>query len=939
MSAPRYAIGIDLGTTNCALAYVDLQAPHGRAEMLSLPQLHAIDAVVDSPLLPSFFYYCSDAEMEQAQVDPISGLPDDEAPGYVVGVMARERMSALPGRVIHSAKSWLAHAGIDRETQMLPFGSDEIPADLRLSPLEASAAYLQYLKEAWDHAVAREHADKAFARQRIVVTVPASFDEAAQALTRKAAELAGYPPGLRLLEEPQAAFYAWLDGAGLDAAQAPGARLLECVPALAQEPQTVLVCDVGGGTSDFSLFRIAPLRSARERPAIERIAASEHLLLGGDNIDLALAHLLERQLRPDNEERLSRRQWMHLLPQARLLKERVLEFEGDPDQVFHVSLPGDGADLFRSVLDTTVSRELVQQTVIEGFFPLTGADERPLGRRAGLREIGLPYAADSAISRHLAAFLDGRPVDAVLFVGGVLRPPLLQQRLLALIERWQGRPAVQLALQDMSLAVARGAASFAALPDGAAERIGGGYPRSVYLELQPDDPDAMPELVCILPQGFEEGGRHRLAAPAFELLVNRPVRFSAYTSNRRPTDAAGSLTPLDIETFHPLPPLHATIVMDDENFNPRKAAEQSISVQIEVELTDLGVLRLALVNEAVRGRWELEFNLRKPLAAQASKAPDVAQAAEVAPAALDAAQARIARFYGSKQSLDSKDNVKSLARDLERIVGQDRTRWSLTLLRALWPALYPGITRRVRSPEHENAWLYLAGFLLRPGYGSELDPWRMTQLWECFDLGLAHRKDKSVQSSWWMMWRRTAGGLGAEQQELLFDSALPHFRRAAAQFVEGTRLLGSLERVAPGRKQELAALLAELIVKGKAANQPHVLWALARLLSRVPLYTAAESVLPAATVEEVFARLEPLDWNKLGLQQLAAVFSAACRLTGTRVLDIHDPVRVRVIDKLKRMRARPEQIRVVQEYCELSSSDRNELFGEALPAGLRLSTA
>ena len=241
--------------------------------------------------------------------------------------------------------------------------------------------------------------------------------------------------------------------------------------------------------------------------------------------------------------------------------------------------------------------------------------------------------------------------------------------------------------------------------------------------------------------------------------------------------------------------------------------------------------------------------------------------------------------------------------------------------------------------DSENAWLYLAGFLLRPGYGSELDPWRMTQLWECFDLGLAHRKDKSVQSSWWMMWRRTAGGLGAEQQELLFDSALSQFRRAAAQFVEGTRLLGSLERVEPARKQEIAALLVELIVKGKAANQPHVLWALARLLSRVPLYTAAESVMPAATVEEVFARLEPLDWNKLGLQQLAAVFSAACRLTGTRVLDIHDPVRVRVIDKLKRMRARPEQIRVVQEYCELTSSDRNELFGEALPAGLRLSTA
>ena len=940
MSAPRYAIGIDLGTTNCALAYVDLRAPHRRTEMLSLPQLHAFDAVVDSPLLPSFFYYCSEVELEQAQVDPITGLPRDEAPGYVIGTLARERMSALPGRVIHSAKSWLAHAGIDRETPMLPFGSDEIAAELRLSPVEASAAYLQYLKEVWDYAFARDDADNAFARQRIVVTVPASFDEGAQALTRKAAELAGYPPGMRLLEEPQAAFYSWLDSAGQDTAGAPGARLLECVPALAQQPQTILVCDVGGGTSDFSLFRIAPLRSSRERPAIERVAASEHLLLGGDNIDLALAHLLERQLRPDTEDRLSRRQWMHLLPQTRLLKERVLELDGAPDEVFHVSLPGDGTELFRSVLGTTVSRERVQQTVLEGFFPLTRADERPRGRRAGLREIGLPYAADTAISRHLAAFLDGRPVDAVLFVGGVLRPRLLQQRLLALIESWQRRPAAQLDLPDMSLAVARGAACFAALPEGAAERIGGGYPRSVYLELQPDDPAAMPELVCILPQGFEEGGRLKLAAPAFDLLVNRPVRFAAYTSNRRPDDAAGSLAPLDVEAFHPLPPLLATIVIDDENFNPRKAALQRIDVQIEAELTDLGLLRLALVNDAVRGRWELEFNLRKPLAEPAKNetdARDSTPTAEVSPAALDAAQARIALFYGTKQPLDPKHNVKSLARDLERILGQDRTRWSLTLLRAMWPALYPGITRRGRSPAHENAWLYLAGFLLRPGYGSELDPWRMTQLWECFGLGLAHRKEKGVQSSWWMMWRRTAGGLGAAEQELLFDSALPQFKRSGVQFVEGIRLLGSLERVAPAHKQELVALLVDLIVKGKAANQPHILWALARLLSRLPLYTGAESVMPAATVEDAFAKLEPFDWNKLGLQPLAAVFSAACRLTGTRALDIQDAVRARVIDKLRRMRAKPEQVRVVAEHCEMSASERNELFGETLPAGLRLS--
>lgn len=937
MSEPRYAIGIDLGTTNCALAFVDLRAA-SRAEMLPLPQLQGFEAIVERALLPSFFYYCTEAEMDRPQVDPIAGLASDEPTGFVIGMMARDLTSARPERVIHSAKSWLAHGGIDREAPILPFGSDEIPADLRLSAVEASAAYLQYLRECWDHAFAHDDSANAFARQRIVVTVPASFDEGAQALTRKAAELAGYPNGMRLLEEPQAAFYAWLATAEDDNPHGASVRLLDCMPALAERPQTILVCDIGGGTSDFSLFRVAPLLAARGRPAIERIAASEHLLLGGDNIDLALAHLLERQLRPDSDERLSRRQWTHLLPQARLLKERVLEGQGQPEEVFHVAVPGDGAELFRSALEVAVSRQLVEQTVLEGFFPLVRADERPQGRRAGLREIGLPYATDSAISRHLAAFLDGRPVGAVLFVGGVLQPPLLQQRLLALIERWQGRPAAQLALRDMSLAVARGAACFAALSRDAPQRIGGGYPRSVYLELQPATADGLPQLVCILPQGFEEGGRLKLATPSFELLVNRPVRFAAHTSNRRPDDAAGMVTPLDPEAFHPLPVLDATIVVGDSDFSARKATGQSIGVQIEAELTDLGVLRLALVNEQMAGRWELEFNLRKPLVERPALASDTSRPAETAPAALDAAKARIELFYGAKQLTGPKDNVKSLARDLERLLGQDRTRWSVTLLRALWPALYPGITRRGRSPAHENSWLYLAGFLLRPGYGSNLDPWRMTQLWECYALGLAHRKDKSAQSNWWMMWRRTAGGLNAEQQQRLFDDALPQFKRAPAEFVEGARLLGSLERVEPARKQELATLLVDLIAKGKAAKQPHILWTLARLLSRVPLYTAAESVMPAATVEQIFDRLEALDWNKLGLQQLTAVFSAACRITGTRALDIHDQVRARVIDKLKCMRARPEQIRMVQELCEVSAIERDELFGEALPAGLRLST-
>jgi hypothetical protein len=938
MTAPQFAIGIDLGTTNCTLAYVPLRQTRARVETLPIPQLKSLRTIVTSPLLPSFFYYPTAAEIEQGELDPFSAETADEPAGYVIGTFAREQMTALPGRVIHSAKSWLAHGGVDREAQMLPFASEEIAAELRLSPVEASSAYLGYLKAAWDHAFARD-AGTAFVDQRIVITVPASFDEGAQQLTRMAAEMAGYPPAVRLLEEPQAAFYAWLDEQSQAAARAQGAPLLRVLPDIASAVQTVLVCDVGGGTTDFSLFRIAPVRSESERPAIERIAASDHLLLGGDNIDLALAHAIERKLKPGTDERLSRSQWSHVVPQARALKERTLDTDGDPREVFRVAVPGDGASLFASALDATMTRVEIGEIVLEGFFPCCPRDALPRARKIGLREIGLPYAADTAVTRHLAAFLTGRPVDAVLFAGGTLRPRAIQERLLAVIESWQGRRPVHLALADMSLAIAAGAAHFAALPEGSQDRIRGGYPHGVYLELQQTRAESATRLVCVLPKGFEEGGALKLAAPAFDLLVNRPVRFTAYTSNRRPGDAAGTLVTLDPNAFHPLPTLQTTIMLDDERFNPRTAAEHAVRVQLEARLTELGGLQLALADSKSGRSWELEFNLRNPVVADLAAEPVKSGSPGVRAEAIAAAEAHCALFFGKKHSLDPAHKVSALVRDLERILGQERHRWNVALLRTLWPAIHPGITRRGRSLAHENAWLYLAGFALRPGYGADLDHWRVMQLWECFDLGLVHKKEKSAQSNWWMMWRRTAGGIPANEQERLFASALPDVRRSAAEFVEGTRLLGSLERIALPHKLELCALLFDLVRRGKAVNQSHVFWALARLLGRVPLYTSADTVVPASVVEEYFREVEALDWREPGLRPLVGVFSAACRRTNERLLDIHDAQRARVAEKLAQAGAKEDQIRNVQEYREVSAAERSELFGEQLPAGLRLALA
>jgi len=934
MSRPRYAIGIDLGTTNCVLAYVDLAVKHGRVAVLPIPQLQTRDTVAAGPLLPSFYYLGTEAQEPPCT---IPGL----APTAALGVYARAQLDAAPGRVIHSAKSWLAHGGIDREARLLPFGSEELPDTDKRSPVEVSAAYLAYLRAAWDATIAEADPGAAFDRQHLIVTVPASFDEAAQALTRQAAALAGYPDGFRLLEEPQAAFYAWSAGAGAGAGKGTRAWFTERLPGLSEEAQTVLVCDIGGGTTDLSLFRLAPDSDApgedAEWPDIERLAVSDHLLLGGDNIDLAIAHLIEGRAlghnsRGDPERRLARRQWQHLVPQSMRLKERILSGEGPPAEVFHVSIPGEGGGLFASVLSATLTRADLSEVILDGFFPVTEAGERPRTRQMGLREIGLPYAVDTAVSRHLAGFLDGQAVDAVLFAGGTLVPQFLRGRLLSLIERWQGRRPIGLYLPDLNLAIAEGAAHCAALEAGSRRRIRAGYARSVYLELHRERLEDATQLVCILPQGFEEGRSSTLASRTFDLLLNRPARFTAYSSTHRREDRPGAIVRLDEGVFNPLPPLHTTLTLDEAGFDPRKAEARSVDVNLEVELTLLGVLQTTLVSEPLGRRWRLDFNLRAAVESRDPSGP----ASGLSDAVMRAGCERIAHFYGKKQDLGGKDSAKSLIKDLERTLGQPRTVWSLPLLRGLWPSLYSGMTRRGRSLAHENTWLYLAGFLLRPGYGAELDPWRMSQLWGAWSLGVHHKKEKSAQSNWWMMWRRVAGGLSAEQHRRLFDGLMPQFRKSPVESPEATRLLGALERLPLVSRTELAKSLFELVLRGRAQDQPAVFGALTRLCSRVPLYAAADAVLPPAFVEDRFERVAGLDWPRQGLKGLVSVFSAACRVTGTRALDIHAPVRLRVIEKLKQSGAREADWRVVQEYHEITGEDRNALFGEELPAGLRL---
>lgn len=750
----RYFIGIDLGTTNCVISYVDQHQPEKGSQVLPIPQWDSATSVRAQEELPSFAYLPAGAEHERttSRHTDIPALDTE----WIPGEYARQQLPFNPGRVIHSAKSWLCHSDVDRTSAILPWQSQEIGATRRLSPVTASALYLRWLRDVWDmHMAGAGDNAAAFSNQQIVLTVPASFNEAAQELTLQAAQEAGYPDTLRLIEEPQAAFYFWLG-------KNENLTILhDMLEERAHAPLKTLVCDIGGGTTDLSLFSVAPDREARTGLKMERLAVSDHLLLGGDNIDLTLAHLLEYKLVGEHK-RVSPKQWSQLLAQARDLKERILGADPEVDadnRSFPVTISGSGSGLFSSTKSIRVEADEVHACILEGFFPLTRADERPQHHNSGLQEWGLPYAQDSGISRHVAEFLDGQSIDAVLFNGGSVTPALLRKRLQGLLQGWQGesRPLRELHNEAISLAVSRGAARYGWITtQSQSERITGGYPHSLYLEVHGRKKKER-TLVCILPKGMEAGHSLKIAEPEFDLLVNQPVRFQCCYALKRQQDRPGTLTAWNRDEFRPLPTLETAIHLRAEQPRP---ANNRVRVRLEVSLNELGLLQIYCVALDDSGRWRLDFNLRKEVEQQPQRDAAEPQSADVNAeerAAVQAATPCIEAVYGKKKRADLPDiKPKHLARHLEQHLGK-RDTWNSATLRQLWPALNAGITRKTRSIEHENTWLYLAGFTLRPGYGVEHDDSRIEQLWRLQQLGMAFPKEKRVQKQWYLLWRRVAG--------------------------------------------------------------------------------------------------------------------------------------------------------------------------------------
>ena len=915
MSQARYVVGIDLGTTHCAVA----SSPVGRADVQlnDIPQLVAPGEVAAGPLLPSFLYLPAEGEFTETDRTLPWGVGEP-----IVGALARDRGAQVPNRLVASAKSWICHGGVNRRAPILPWSAPD--AEPHISPYAASVHLLAHLREAWDDA----HADAPLAQQEVVVTVPASFDEVARELTAAAAREAGLPE-IRLLEEPQAAFYDFLGTHEANLTEALG------------DARLVLVVDVGGGTTDLTLVRV---HDADGTPELERIAVGGHLMLGGDNMDATLAHHVVRVA--GIERKLDPTEWAALVQSARTAKERLLATDAPTEA--RVSIRRRGRRLIGGTQTVTLQRDDVRQVLLDGFVPTTGPAEVADGRgRAGLTTLGLPYTADPAIPRHICAFLrrheraareagatvvDGLPrPDLLLLNGGVFNAPALIERLQSVMSGWfEGPPIALLAHTSLDTAVARGAARFGLSKLGIGQTITGGSARAYYVGVE--GADGRHQAFCIAPKGMDEGNTVDVPQQRFELVLDRPVAFPLYGYTGDRADEAGQLVAVDDE-LESLPPIQTVLRRQGDMWvDPTTGG---VPVKLTTTLTEAGTLALFLVTiEVPQRRWRLEFDLHGP----AEAAPEPEPAAEEAPPEplpkrFDEVRRAIERIFGTGRLAHDPRAAKGLRREVESVLGP-RGQWSSTVCRAVFDVMMTRQERRGSTPEHELNWLRLVSWGLRPGFGLAGDRDRIDRLWAVHELGLVHPKSKANWGEWWILWRRVAGGLDAERQSALFADVRPWLGGPPPPGVrahgapEMLRMLGALERLSTDCKMEAGRWVHQRIKKLGSW------WTLGRLGARAPFHGNTANVVPPAVATEWLDGLLALDWSVADGAAFAAVLIA--RMTGDAQRDLDATRRAEVLRRLTALQVSASWITMVSQAIELSDGDARRVFGDSLPVGLRI---
>ena len=858
-------IGIDLGTTNSALAYVEYETGHDlpdypEIKVLPIPQHVNPGQIEARRTLPSFLF-----------------LGDQN----YTGAYAREQGALVPTKSVHSAKSWLSNPEVDRTAKILPWDAQE--GGRVFSPVEVSTLYLAHMRDAWN----QSHPNAPLARQEIVLTVPASFDEEARELTVAAAREAGIEK-LTLVEEPAAAFYSWIAN-----------HLAQSQKSLF-DGQLVLVCDVGGGTSDFTLIRV---NRNNDRIEFTRTAVGKHLLLGGDNLDLTLAWLVEAKL----GAQLSIRQRSGLRRQCAAAKERIL---ADPNlKSVDITVLGAGASLIGGTLKTEILRGEALELTLDGFLPFCDLHDKPKDEKRSLfRELGLPYVSDPAVTRHLAAFLsaneDAKP-DAILFNGGFFIPEICQQRVADVLERWYGRRPLVLENRDLDLAVAVGAAYYSYVRStGAGLLVRGGLPRAYYIGTGDK------EAVCLMPRGTEEGQTLELDSQDLHLVANKPVSFRLYSSLTRVDDPVGqSLAVAEAEDLHLHAPLNAVIRFG-------KSGERLVPVKLRAHLTEVGTLELWADSKISEHNWRLQFELRKTAKAAAGK-----PAAVVSDEALAQAVALIEVTFKTGSLAQ-----EELPSRLEQTLGLGRNSWPLSTIRRLADRLLELAESRKKSAGVEMRWLNLCGFCLRPGFGFPGDDYRLEQARRIYASGLAFPNQAQNEIDWWIFWGRLAGGLNKNQQVDMFQrlstillprpSKKPQ-RVNSSLLREMWRTAASLELLPSQTKAQLGDTLLARVKAGDLRDTG--LWCLSRIGARKLFYGPINQVLPASTVTRWLEALAKIPKSEDALVAIA-------RRTGDSTRDVA-PATLELI-----RRSIPESLIPALDGEE--QEDLGKVFGEELPSGL-----
>jgi hypothetical protein len=813
---------------------------------------------------------------------------------------------------------------------LLPWAA---PPDVsRLSPLEVSARYLQHMVEAWNHVMAKT--GERLEDQVVVLTVPASFDDVARNLTMEAAKQAGMK-NVTLLEEPQAAFYCWLGLSKVDEVtrMKPGMR---CV-----------VVDVGGGTSDFSL-----IRAAEDKGELNFIRESvgDHLLLGGDNMDMALAKFAETRL--PQAGRLDAAQFGMLVQACRDAKEQLLGPKA-PASV-SVTVMGRGRSVIGGSLHTSITPDDVKKAIIEGFFPHTPRDVEPTrAGRTGLQEMGLPYVADPAVTKHLAAFLrkqisTGEAPDAILFNGGVFQPQILRDRLIEVMHPWYDQPGkpwqpLLLANPSLDLAVAWGAAYYGWLRHSGGKRIGGGIPRSYYIGVEAgDEMQSRKAVLCVVPRRLEEGEGVALPKPELELALGQPVLFPLYSSTVRGDDKPGDLLNVEPEQLLQLPPLH-TILRGG-----KRSGTKRVPVTLAAKCTEIGTLELYCVAKEGDNRWRLEFNVRDIV----KDNPDPGESRQegvkdVWPESQVLAAASILRSVYRESELETPD-LREINKHLETALDASRSDWPMGLCRRMWEFLEELAPDRARSVQHLHRWYHLVGYCLRPGFGDSLDRYRLEQLWKIIAAplkgGPISQQQAESGADFWIMWRRLSGGLNQSYQNTLFNRLrsilLPArgkqvVKPGANELAEMWRAAASFERLDVKVKQALGDALLKQVSKSPVPT--HAFWGLTRVGARTLLYGPMNAIVHPQIVEdwlEVLLTFTP--GNESEKNAWAFCISQLARLSGQRALDINDDHRSTALEVLRKLTIPAAWVKMVEEVVEMEGAERSQMFGESLPIGLRL---